>query len=57
MAQKREKKSDKGTAPEGEVKANPEVIEKGKEIRKNIDGILDEVDKALEENAEALAVF
>ncbi|MEO5656338.1 MAG: ubiquitin-like protein Pup [Nitrospiria bacterium] len=31
---------------------NPEVLEKGKKMKENIDKLLDEIDEVLEENAE-----
>jgi ubiquitin-like protein Pup len=31
---------------------NPDVLEKGKKIKENIDKLLDEIDEVLEENAE-----
>jgi len=35
-----------------EVKPNPEVAEKGKKIKEDLDKLLDEIDDILEENAE-----
>lgn len=35
-----------------EVKANPEITKKGKEIKKSTDDLLDKIDDILEENAE-----
>ncbi len=49
--QKKDKKRE-GSKREDSVKANPEVIEKGKKIKENIDNLLDEIDDVLEENAE-----
>ena len=31
---------------------NPEIVEKGKKIKENLDKVLDEIDEVLEENAE-----
>jgi len=44
--QKEEKKA------ETEVKANPNTIEKGEKLKKDIDDVLDKIDDILEENAE-----
>jgi len=49
--QKKEKKREPAKRDE-QVNANPEVIEKGKKIKENIDNLLDEIDDVLEENAE-----
>lgn len=49
--QKKEKKREPGKREEP-VNPNPEVIEKGKKIKENIDSLLDEIDDVLEENAE-----
>jgi prokaryotic ubiquitin-like protein Pup len=49
--QKKDKKREPGKRDE-QVSANPEVIEKGKKIKENIDELLDEIDDVLEENAE-----
>lgn len=49
--QKKDKKREPGKRDE-QVSANPEVIEKGKKIKENIDNLLDEIDEVLEENAE-----
>jgi len=35
-----------------ESKANPEIAKKGKKIKEDLDKLLDEIDEALEENAE-----
>ncbi len=37
---------------EEELSANPETIEKGKEIKEDLDRLLEEIDAVLEENAE-----
>ncbi|MFQ5455394.1 MAG: ubiquitin-like protein Pup [Nitrospirota bacterium] len=52
---KQEKRADKRKGPEQkekDVSPNPEVIEKGKKIKEDMDKILDEIDDVLEENAE-----
>lgn len=48
---KREKKKDIDKKDEA-VAANPEVVEKGKKIKEDLDTLLDEIDDVLEENAE-----
>lgn len=50
--QEQVKKQEKGGAATPEVKANPETIRKGKELKGNIDEVLDKIDDVLEENAE-----
>lgn len=45
-------KPKKGEAPAAEVKANPKTIERGKDIKKGIDELLDNIDDVLENNAE-----
>ena len=40
------RKDDTSAAP------NPEIVEKGKKIKENLDNLLDEIDEVLEENAE-----
>ncbi len=49
--QEREKKKIKDKT-EKTVEANPAVVGRGKKIQKDIDKLLDQVDKVLEENAE-----
>lgn len=53
--EKQERKSDSTKNPsvkdDQEVKANPEVIEKGKKLQDDIDQLVDEIDEVLEENA------
>lgn len=49
--QEKEKKRSKDK-PEKPVEANPEVVEKGKKIKEDIDELLDKIDDVLEENAE-----
>ncbi|HLB02487.1 MAG TPA: ubiquitin-like protein Pup [Nitrospiria bacterium] len=49
--QKKDKRREPGKRDD-HVSANPEVIEKGKKIKENIDKLLDEIDDVLEENAE-----
>ena len=46
---KNQKKEAKKEEP---VDANPEVIEKGKKIKKDVDELLNKIDDVLEENAE-----
>lgn len=48
---KREKKKE-SVRKEEAVSANPEVIDKGKKIKEDLDKIIDEIDDVLEENAE-----
>ncbi len=50
-SQEREKKKSKDKT-EKPATANPEVIEKGKKIKEDIDELLDKIDDVLEENAE-----
>ena len=54
MAEEQKKKKVERPKPPdaAESKANPEVAKKGKKIKEDLDGLLDEIDKALEENAE-----
>lgn len=49
--QDKEKKKTREKA-EKPVEANPEVIEKGNKIKKDVDDLLDKIDNILEENAE-----
>jgi ubiquitin-like protein Pup len=41
-----------GKRDESAAAANPEVVEKGKQMKEDIDKLLDEIDSVLEENAE-----
>jgi ubiquitin-like protein Pup len=41
-----------GKRDESTAAANAEVVEKGKQMKENIDKLLDEIDSVLEENAE-----
>ncbi len=45
----REPRKESGGKP---TAANPKIIEKGKEIKKSIDDVLDNIDDILEKNAE-----
>jgi ubiquitin-like protein Pup len=47
---KREKKKDEKR--EDQAAANPEVVEKGKKIKEDLDKLMDEIDDVLEQNAE-----
>jgi ubiquitin-like protein Pup len=47
---KREKKKD--DKKEDQAAANPEVVEKGKKIKEDLDKLMDEIDDVLEQNAE-----
>jgi ubiquitin-like protein Pup len=47
---KREKKKD--DKREDQAAANPEVVEKGKKIKEDLDKLMDEIDDVLEQNAE-----
>ncbi len=50
-----EKKKEKRKEPgrkDGEVSPNPEVIEKGKRMKEDLDKLVDEIDDVLEENSE-----
>ena len=49
--QEKEKKRSKDKT-EKPVEANPEVVEKGKKVKEDIDDLLDKIDDVLEENAE-----
>lgn len=55
MGEQEKKKSTKveQTAPKEEVTPNPKIIEKGKEIKEELDRLMDKIDDVLEENAEA----
>ncbi len=46
------KKKKEAEGQEEEVKANPEVIEKGEQTAKDLDELMDAIDDVLEENAE-----
>jgi ubiquitin-like protein Pup len=48
---KREKKKESEKKDEATT-ANPEVVEKGKKIKEDLDTLLDEIDDVLEKNAE-----
>lgn len=50
--QERKVRSTRDPRDEAEVAPNPEVVKKGKELKENIDQLLDEIDEVLEENAE-----
>jgi len=53
MAEQKSKVDRPKAPPEvEESKANPEVAKKGKKIKEDLDKLLDEIDEALEENAE-----
>lgn len=41
-----------GRRDEASAAHNPEVVEKGKQMKEDIDKLLDEIDSVLEENAE-----
>ncbi|MDR4495219.1 MAG: ubiquitin-like protein Pup [Nitrospirales bacterium] len=43
-------KSDRGQAHD-DVKANPKIAEKGQRLKEEMDDLVDEIDKVLEENA------
>jgi ubiquitin-like protein Pup len=49
--QKKDKKKE-SDKEEGEVASNPEVVEKGKKLKEDIDKLVDEIDDVLEKNAE-----
>ncbi len=52
---KRDRKSEsrKPSAPQDseEIQANPKVAETGQRLKEEMDGLVDEIDKVLEENA------
>jgi len=48
----RKRKQHATTTEEEEISANPETVEKGREIREDLDRLLEEIDAVLEENAE-----
>jgi ubiquitin-like protein Pup len=56
MTMSQEKKRDLnkkvGRREEAPAAHNPEIVEKGKQMKENIDKLLDEIDSVLEENAE-----
>lgn len=52
MSKQEQKKKTTTTKTEKSVEANTEVIEKGKQIKKDVDELLDRIDDVLEENAE-----
>jgi len=41
-----------GGADQEQVSANPDIIEKGKKLKEDMDALMDEIDEVLEENAE-----
>jgi len=47
---KHREEGEKNKAPEPQ--ANPEVVEKGKKMKEDIDGLIDEIDDVLHENSE-----
>ncbi len=49
--QKRSQKKEEDKKDEA-VASNPEVIEKGKKLKEEIDSLMDNIDDVLEENAE-----
>ncbi|MBI3988392.1 MAG: ubiquitin-like protein Pup [candidate division NC10 bacterium] len=48
--QERKARSTRDPKDAGEAQPVPEVVKKGKELKENIDALLDEIDKVLEEN-------
>lgn len=50
--QERKQKREAGDAPPEVAEPNPETIQKGKKLRKDLDELMDEIDEVLEENAE-----
>jgi ubiquitin-like protein Pup len=50
--QEKDKKRVKDKEDQGAATPNPEVVEKGKKIKNDLDKLLDEIDDVLEENAE-----
>jgi ubiquitin-like protein Pup len=56
MTMSQEKKRDLnkkvGRRDEASTAHNPEIVEKGKQMKEDIDQLLDEIDSVLEENAE-----
>ncbi len=50
--QERKTRPTKAAKQQEEVKPNPEVVQKGKELKEHLDRVIDEVDDVLEENAE-----
>ncbi len=50
--EKEKKRGKEKEAQQGEATPNPEVIEKGKKMKEDLDKLLDEIDDVLEENAE-----
>ncbi|MEK7066832.1 MAG: ubiquitin-like protein Pup [Patescibacteria group bacterium] len=47
-----QKKSHEKEEKREEVKANPETVQKGEKLKKDINDVLDKIDDVLEENAE-----
>lgn len=52
MADQERKAARRQKPPEEEAAPNPAVVEKGKELKKGLDKVLDEIDTVLEQNAE-----
>lgn len=48
---KSESKKDYSARADEEVKSNPKIIEAGKKKKEEIDNLVDEIDRVLEENA------
>ncbi len=49
---KRDLNKKAGRRDEASTAHNPEIVEKGKQMKEDIDQLLDEIDSVLEENAE-----
>jgi ubiquitin-like protein Pup len=52
MADQERKAARRQKPEEEEAAANPKVAEKGKELKKGVEKVLDEIDSVLEQNAE-----
>ena len=50
--EKKKEKRKEPTKKDGDVHPNPEVIEKGKRMKEDLDKLVDEIDDVLEENSE-----
>ena len=52
MAEQERKTGRRQETREEQTQANPEVAEKGKKLKQDLDDVLDEIDSVLERNAE-----
>jgi ubiquitin-like protein Pup len=50
--QERKHKRETGHTPPEAAEPNPDTVKKGKQLKENLDKLMDEIDEVLEENAE-----